>query len=168
MDCRCAVCRGAALDRDVVRHVNGPHQCIVLFVGSPGPTTWAYTIGLKHNFSAPELIVFSLPAKTAHGVIMTVVQAYRTGFRPDDGLETGAVGPTPLAFRAVHPTQLPAFMGRGLDFNGSFDAAQIVWPSKEGLFPWDEGTSAAYRRAQEQLWKPNFGVVGAEVGANVL
>jgi hypothetical protein len=59
-----------------------------------------------------------------------------------------------VVVRPVDSSWYPDFIGAAIDFyQGRPPAyAQIVWPDREGRFPWDDG--APFSSSQPQLWLP--------------
>jgi len=121
---------------------------------------YAFTVGLQHSFGHPELIIFGMRLETAHEVLHIVVEALRSGTpidltRPTDELLEGY----PCVFVPVPKQEYREHMGycrwyyRGDDFG----LQQIVWPNREGQFPWHPAASEAFRAHQPVLGAPSPG-----------
>ncbi|TQS42838.1 DUF4262 domain-containing protein [Cryptosporangium phraense] len=107
--------------------------------GDPQP--FAYTVGLT-AYGYPELVIAGLPVAVAHallnemaGRVVTRAEPFAAGDQITDLLDGYAVviveGP---ATDQLHPG---AAVGRyGPE---AVQLQQIVWPDRDGRFPWDEG-----------------------------
>jgi len=108
---------------------------------------FAFTIGLFQTHAHPELVVFGLPRKVAHGIFSTCVQRIEEGLR----LEAGQVRDDILNnYRATFldvPTRFyPEYFGSGIGFYDGLDfpVLQLVWPDKDNHFPWDPACDPAF------------------------
>jgi hypothetical protein len=147
------MCAGLNVKREIIRHVNGPSKCVIPYVKSEPP--WGYSVGLKHNFMAAEIIISGLPYELTITAINDLADRYKEGDRFADGDVVEKIVNVPITLRAVDPSQFPEYMGMALDFNGGqFEALQVVWPSRDGAWPWDDGASPPYTQVQTQLWLP--------------
>jgi hypothetical protein len=107
---------------------------------------FAYSIGLRESFRAPEIIITGLPAASAAVLINMLGDKLRDGARlPTDAplndlldggltcilkrIPPGAVGKLGLAYAYYR------------DWN--FEVIQCVWPDREGRFPWEAGCATA-------------------------
>jgi hypothetical protein len=124
----------------------------VLKVGA-GETTppFAYSIGLFEHFKHPEIIIFGLNLETMHTLINDAAKqiqhghAYASSQRYDDLLKQYE-----CEFRTVNPSRYDGFLNYGLWFYGGsqFPALQLVWPDREGRFPWELNFDERFRREQ--------------------
>ena len=74
-------------DRKVIRDVN-VHGWHVVNVPPESETPgWLFTIGLHHNFSHPELVIFGLDRDVAHSVLNNLGEGIRNGQRYEAGRE---------------------------------------------------------------------------------
>lgn len=112
---------------------------------------YAFTIGLFHTYKQPELIIFGLPCKVSHPILGVAADTAKSGRildleQPSDELLNGAS----CCFAKVPTSKYGENVGfccwyyRGNDF----PLYQIVWPSREGLFPWHPKASREFRQLQ--------------------
>jgi hypothetical protein len=127
--------------------------------GEGDTPNFAFSMGYYANFLQPEVIVFGFPPAIAQQFLnITAVrfagakQAYEMYTPYDDIAEGGKI-----AFIPVDRSHYPAYFGYAGWFYDSiradFPAIQLVWPDKQGLFPWDEGYDQAYFALQPVLDK---------------
>jgi len=113
-----------------VQSVIDEHGWMVQFVGCDPPL--AYTIGLTVR-GLPELVVSALPPDVAAQVLN---RAARLGFTAGDLVDIGFS----VQFRAVPVTTPRTHMGvAGRMYGNRFTALQLLWPSKTGVWPGEEG-----------------------------
>lgn len=145
-------------ERDLLANIAKSGWQSTRVVGDEGETVFAYTIGLFHSFGFPELIVFGMPAKTAHGIFDTAARAAASG------------NPIPLnvpcdkfsdsykcEFRRVPPYRYDEFVlsARWFYQHEDFPLYQVVWPSVEGYMPWHPKADLTFQESQ-----PIIGVTG--------
>ena len=132
---------------DVQRY--GLHIVNVLDEGDiPG---FAYTVGLHHTFRHPEILVYGLPQKSAHGILNDLADNLRAGKRyVAGGTYDDLVEGYSCTFRVVPAVHYPEHLGWAFWFNETIDfpTLQLVYPDKEGRWPWQEGVSEGFRRRQ--------------------
>ncbi|MEV0272295.1 DUF4262 domain-containing protein [Hamadaea sp. NPDC050747] len=127
------------------RGVHGDQQ-------TPG---WAYSIGLWHSLGSPEVSVFGLSSQTAMRIVNIVGDQIRDGhpLRPDQP-RTDVVDGFDLGVRPAHPSWYRDFFGAALDFyqQPPLPIVQLVWPDRDGRFPWDAGADQELHQQQPKLW----------------
>ena len=139
------------LREDVEKH--GWHVLNVLSKGGTSPG-WSYSVGLFHTFGHPEIVVVGLPPDTGHAIINDVGAAIRAGRRLEDGMvDAGFLEGYDSLFRQVPASRYESHFGRAIDFYGGtdFPVLQLVYPDREGRWPWEEGVAAGFREAQPVL-----------------
>ena len=106
---------------------------------------WSFTVGLPLTWGHPELVVFGLHADTAHAVLGSAVEAIREGRRYAPGADHDDVlEEHPVRFVPVRRHWYASFLGYAQWFHesdGGFDVLQLVWPDREGRWPWDPACS---------------------------
>lgn len=159
--CHCLLCRTPPVedtwderDRNIAAkirrfgwNVNG--------VSGGSTADWAYSIGIWHSLREPEVCVFGLPARTAMSVVNVVGGLIRDGERLHDGQRRDDVlDGYDVVIRMARPPWYRRFFGAGIDFyqRPPMPMAQVVWPDRAGLFPWDEGVDEWCRQSQPRLW----------------
>ena len=120
---------------------------------------FSYTTGFWLKFEAPELIVFSLRRDIAHDTFWHVYRELEAGKRFPIGepIETvftnGAV-----VFLKVSLHRYPDYLGWSRWFYGNdkFECVHLVFPDRNGHFPWARGTAEDFQRAQPDLTSGNW------------
>ena len=129
-------------------------------VGDHKHEPFTYTIGLFQSYGHPELLVYGLPRDIAHSVLAIAAEAAATGTpidldKPTDMLLEGY----PCVFVPVPLVQYAEHVGfaRWYYAGDSFPVQQVVWPSKDGLFPWHPHASLTLRAMQPVLGQRESG-----------
>jgi len=112
---------------------------------------FTYTIGLSETFAHPEIMIFGLDGKVAHGILSDCVEMIRKGaaFQPEVEYAGVIGGDYKVMFKVVRKDFLPEYFGAAVRFYGNrdFDGLVLFWPDKRGRFPWQEAVSSAQREA---------------------
>jgi len=145
--------RDQKLFDDIDRY--GWHCLHVLEEGEQKP--FSFTIGLHATLGHPEVLVYGLPRQTAHAILAIVADAAKAGkpidaSRPTDDLLDGyACVLVPIA-----PDQYEEHLGTAIWYyeHQPFPALQIVWPNRDGIYPWHEDASASFKDAQPVIGLP--------------
>lgn len=124
-----------------------------------GDPPFLYTIGLMQSWNHPELILFGLEAKIAHGILANMVHFIRSGASYETpGSYSGILeGDLPLGLRRVDPTQHPLYLGFAMSYMtfidrmGELEAMQVFLPDNAGKFPYDAGCDLEVYRSQPRL-----------------
>ena len=135
---------------DIATH--GWH-CVHISADDVGPG-YSFTIGASHSFGQPEFLILGLPSATAHQILDVALDAVRSGAIADFTATTGALlKDHQCAFVRVPPEQYRDYVGYARWYYQGDDFAlyQIVWPSRDGLFPWQAQASAQYVDSQPLL-----------------
>ena len=135
---------------DVERY--GLHIVHVLEDGDLPP--FAYTVGLCHTFSHPEILVYGLPKTTAHNLLNHLADQLRKGKEFAAGeIYDDLIGNYRVTFRKVPQSQYRDHLGWAAWFNErpDFPALQLIYPDREGQWPWDKGASEGFRHQQVVL-----------------
>jgi hypothetical protein len=120
-------------------HPEGPH------VG------YAFTVGLFHSYGHPELIIFGLPGKVAHQILAIAADAAKAGAPIDLSRPTDALLNDYVCFFGEVPTsEYHEHVGycRWYYQGNDFPLYQVVWPSRAGIYPWEEEATPEFRAAQ--------------------
>jgi hypothetical protein len=153
----CGVCADGplAFDALTLEHIR-EHGCSVIGVAEcfgTGTPALSYSVGLGQTAHAPEVCLTGLPPSVAHPLI----NRYRR--RVLDG-ERFLPGPAYADFLEgydvyllpVKPSELHWLGQAGWFHHGwQFAAVQMIYPSREGLWPWDRHYPASMRRVQRLL-----------------
>jgi len=135
-----------ALD-DVQRY--GLHIVNVLEEGTL--PSFAYTVGLFHTFQHPEVLVYGLPQDRAHRILNDLADNLRAGRRyVAGGVYEDLLERYSCTFRLIPPSHYREHLGWASWFNETpdFPALQLIYPDKEGRWPWQDGASDGFRHHQ--------------------
>jgi hypothetical protein len=120
-----------------------------------GQPPWAFTIGLFHTWNHPELIIFGLRGNVAHEILAIVARGLKEGRRIDLSLPTDdLLNNGSCLFVEVPQSQYREHVGYARWYYQwkAFPLFQVVWPSREGHFPWNPKAAESFR-----LWQPVLG-----------
>lgn len=115
---------------------------------------FSFSIGLWHSFGQSEVIVFGLPPEVAHELINAVADEAEDGHQFADGTRhDGLLEHYPVSFCAVPKSCYRDYLGTAIwAYEGDdFPAVQLVWPDKQGRWPWQEGVREGFRSGQPVL-----------------
>ena len=115
---------------------------------------FAFSIGLWENYEQPEVVVFGLPPEVAIELINGVADDVDDGKRFAHGQQAeGLLQHYPVRFLAVPRERYAEFLGTASwAYEGDdFPAVQLVWPDKQGRWPWDPGVRDGFREMQPVL-----------------
>ncbi|HEX5054222.1 MAG TPA: DUF4262 domain-containing protein [Planctomycetota bacterium] len=115
---------------------------------------FSFTVGLWHNFEQPEVIVFGLPDEVAHDLLNAVADEADEGRRfLADSRHEGLLENYSVRFLAVPRSAYADHFGAASwAYEGEeFPAVQLVWPDKQGRWPWDAEAREAFRCGQPVL-----------------
>ncbi|GIG03198.1 hypothetical protein Cci01nite_82910 [Catellatospora citrea] len=121
-----------------------------------GGTDFAYTVGLWHTFRRPEAVMFGLDGKgMRHWLNDYVNHGREQGWPEENEPVQGVVEDFPTQLRPVHGSWHDALFGTAYRFyRGPVPFQQLVWPDRNGLWPWEEGATASSRNRQAFSWLP--------------
>ncbi|SRR6266568_19664 len=155
--CHCVLCRAPGeLDRRTQTTVEQLEehgwQVVMIPGGHEGPG-WAYTIGLWHKHRIPELAMFGLDIRTMHLLLNDLAQHAIEGQGVEADEERSDVANVPVVLKAVDYRWYKAFFGTAIGFyqRPPFPFLQVVWPSRDGIFPWQPGGEELLSH-QPRLW----------------
>jgi len=131
------------------------YGCHVIHVleDEEGPP-FAYSVGVQKTSGAAEVIVIGLKRPIAHFMVNEYNTRVRTGerFNPGERYD-GFLDGFQVQFGSVAPEHSREFLGwNGWLYGGkNFEVLQIVYPTIEGLWPWDPIASEWFRQRQPVL-----------------
>jgi hypothetical protein len=143
-----------ASERKVLADVEeyGWHCLNIHAEGDSAP--WTFTIGLYKTWKFPELIIVGLKQDVAHAVLNNVAVDLKKGIKPDLASPTGDLLENYMCcYIEVPKSQYREHVGTARWYYGGndFPLFQIVWPSKDGHFPWHPDASESFRKWQSLL-----------------
>ena len=118
------------------------------------PLSFSYTTGLWRTLEAPEILLCSLPEKTAHNVLWDVFRYFKSGQRPQTGIPvSGIFGNADAVFLPVARKHYRTYMRTTRWFYGheDFPCLQLFWPDTQGRFPWEAGFETKLEKDQPDL-----------------
>ena len=137
----------------------GWHCVNILAEGHEGP--YSFTIGLFHAYQYPELLIYGLKSEVAHKVLSNAVEDLPQGRRLDLNAPTDEllVGYS-RCFVEVPASKYFEHVGwaRWYYRGNGFSLYQIVWPSRDGYFPWHPKASQEFKQCQPVLGHAPVGI----------
>jgi Domain of unknown function (DUF4262) len=154
--CPCLICKADPAGRhdDLVETVR-KHGWSPLWIA--GEIGFAYTVGVWHTFGQPEIVMFGLEGPGMQLWLNTCVEVGRDqGWPPDDTPFEGVLENFPTQLRPVHPSWHEALFGAAHRFyqGTRVPVRQLVWPDRNGRWPWDEQATLSSRTRQALSWLP--------------
>ncbi|MGI5254547.1 DUF4262 domain-containing protein [Actinacidiphila glaucinigra] len=143
--CHCAVCQDdngvdphTLATVDVIHH-HGWHVMMIP-ADNQGPG-WAYTIGLWHRHRMPELAMFGLDIRLMQTILNDLGRRAVEGHPLEEDKERDDVAGVPVVLKPVDYRWYRAFFGAAIGFyrKPPFPFLQIVWPNRDGAYPWQPG-----------------------------
>ena len=129
---------------------------LVLIPPDHGAAGWAHTIGLEERFGHPELLVFGNDLAVLAPLLNALGERVRGGLKFAAGDELGGVlQGLPVAFRAIAPKWIQAFLGNAAWHykRERVAALQCFWPDPNGCFPWQPEVDLELRDDQPLLFE---------------
>jgi hypothetical protein len=111
-------------------------------------------MGLYENFHHPEIVRFGLELEVMHRLINDAGSRIREGQKYEEGQRyNDLLQSPPCAFRRVNPNRYDGRLNYAIWYyeGSNFPVLQLVWPDKEGLFPWDGGFDERITNNQPSL-----------------
>ncbi|MGW8327498.1 DUF4262 domain-containing protein [Streptomyces sp. NPDC055897] len=162
--CRCVLCHDYGdrdeadrMDLTIIENVQRDGWHVVMVPEDEIGPGFAYTIGLAHTHSAPELAMFGLDIRVMHRILNRLGEKSAAGAVLADGQRhTEVVGSQQVAVRQVDLRWYRTFFGQAIGFyrRPPFPVLQVAWPDADDRFHWDEQAVVGHRGSQPQLWLP--------------
>ena len=154
--CPCLICQGDPSGRqdDLVETVR-KHGWTPLWVARE--IGFAHTVGVYHSFGQPEIAMFGLEGPGMQHWLNAAVEHGRDHGWPEDGaLVPGILEGFPTQLRSVHASWQPALFGAAHRFyrGTPVPVRQLVWPDRNGHWPWEPEATLSSRTRQAQAWLP--------------
>lgn len=148
----------AAAEKGIISDVEKHGFSIALFNGDGYSPSFGYTIGLFKTYGYPELICFGLSHDLMHSIFWTGKELFDKQREPDLAIgHSDFLEGYEVRFLSVDKARYGDYFGYGHWFYSGWDfpALQIVWPDKEGLFPWNEDFNPDWKFKQPLLDRDN-------------
>ena len=140
------------------RHIAQFGWSVVHIAAEVSSPAFAYTLGLWETLAHPELIVIGFRRDTAHTVLNDCGGRIRQGEKLRAGMvDQEVLRGYPVVYVDMRPEHAPTWTGAALRHyraKGIPHFLQIVWPDRDGRFPWDRGAPEDFRKAQPVLGTP--------------
>lgn len=113
----------------------------------------SFTVGLWHSFEQPEVIVFGLAPAVAQELLDAVADEASEGRTLLADSKHDGLMNYPVRFFAVPAATAARYFGVAVwAYEGAeFPCVQLVWPDKQGRWPWDAGVREGFAEAQPVL-----------------
>jgi hypothetical protein len=161
-NCQCVAChdygdrdQADQWDLDTLEHVRDPGWGVTMIPADANGPGWAYTVGLWHSYGMPELSMFSLNIETMAACLNLLGDKAKAGKQLAAGQQHGdIVKEHQVELRSVGLPWYRAFFGGAIAFyrRTPFPFLQVVWPTADGLFPWELSAEPPEVPAQPWLW----------------
>ena len=144
------------IERDVLTHVQKFGWSCINVPAESGQPTWTFSIGFYETWHFPELVVIGLTLEVAHSTLTFVARQLAEGRRIDLASPNDELFNDPCCFIEVPKQHYGDYVGTAVWFYnwGDFPLYQIVWPSRDGYFPWNELASDYLKQMQPVLGGP--------------
>ena len=122
---------------------------------------FTYSTGFWVSRGRPELLVFSLPQETAHAVLWDFYRAKNEPALPVGEPLFGFVETHPLMLMPVakkHYCEYP-LSARWFYGGEDFPLLQLVWPDRQGRFPWEANADPKFADDQPDLSDAGWGSI---------
>ena len=116
----------------------------------------AFTIGLWQSYGQPELVMFGLDPPDMQTWLNACVMVLRARPVADDQPFDGVLDGFSVLLRTVHPSWHEPLFETMCAYYGRTDVPvrQVVWPDRDGRWPWEEGATESSRDRQPRAWLP--------------
>ncbi|HXU87235.1 MAG TPA: DUF4262 domain-containing protein [Methylomirabilota bacterium] len=131
------------------------YGCHVIHVleDEEGPP-FSYSVGVQKTSGAPEVMVIGLKQPIAHFVVNEYNTRVRAGerFLPGSRYD-GFLEGFRVQFEVVAAEHFDEYLGwdKWLYGGKNFEALQIIYPTTDGIWPWESGASDWFRQRQPIL-----------------
>lgn len=102
---------------------------------------FSYSIGLFERFKQPEIIIVGLKKDLRHTLINNICNDYKEGkYLEINKYNSDILDNFECLVVEVEKKYFDKYLGQALRYyqNESFKALQVIYPTIQGLFPWDE------------------------------
>lgn len=125
-----------------------------VFGDEAGPG-FSYTTGFWLNTGQPEIVIFGLKSEIAHDVCWDLFRSAKAGNALRiGGLSNDVFGNLPAYAFSVGERHYKDHLGWSMWFYSAanpFPCLQIVWPDRNGRFPWEHGFDSEFEGLQTDL-----------------
>jgi hypothetical protein len=155
--CPCYLCADRDPGRDVgiVTTVREHGWCALRIVG--GGPEYVYTLGMWHTYRRPEIVMFGLNGEDMQSWVNACVRLFAdTGWPADEEPFTGVIDGHSTQLRTVDESWRDPLFGSAHRFYRLWPVPvrQLVWPDRDGRWPWDPEATQTCRTRQASAWLP--------------
>jgi len=140
-------------ERDFIRNIREHGWFRTSVFGDGQNPSFSYTTGFWLTLGFPEIVVFALKPETAHAVLWDIWNDIRQDRTPAIGEPADLFGNHKGYLLPVRQAEYSNHLGWNRWFYGGddFPCVQMVWPDREGQFPWDSEFDAGFQDDQPDL-----------------
>lgn len=141
----------APAERQLLDDIDEYGLHIVHVPGEGDEPGYSFTIGLWHSFQQPDVIVFGLDDEVAHELLNALADEADDGKRfLADSKHDGLLVDYPVRFVQLPRDRYPTLLGSAMwAYEGDdFTCVQLVWPDKQGRWPWEPGVRDGFAKSQ--------------------
>ena len=112
---------------------------------------FSYSIGLWHTHSHPEVIIFGLERELCGQILNGISKDVKAGKSFEAGLSSmDCLQDFRSYFETFPKEQYRDHLGWATWFYGGddFPAVQMLWPTKSGVYPWEDRASQEFKKIQ--------------------
>ncbi len=118
--------------------------------------SFTYSVGFFHTFNHPEVIMFGLKSQTAFSIMASIAGEIKTGKTYCDGyVDNEQLANATMIFKSFDVNAHGGLLGYNCWLYQKepnlFPAIQMVWPDKQGIFPWEPGFDRIFYTRQPVL-----------------
>jgi hypothetical protein len=152
-DCRCIVYSKGELGAfvETLKVITTVGHAVVPIIDSKPQIV--YTIGLWHTYRHPELVVFAIPPRQAQIILNMFAEIIKAHGRLKTDQPYADIASMPTMFRDASPAKVRPYIGGCTNFyTVQVPFMQLVWPDRQGRFPWHPLYDRHFDRLQPRLW----------------
>lgn len=155
----CEVCSGGmeAFQAKVERDMRDYGISVIGVARSSDSPTFTYSVGF-FQIDSPEVIIFGLDPRIATTLLNDLYSKVVEGkIKPRDWLVDTTLANLPVTFRRADPDVIDEWMTAAFAWSRKKtrrdpECLVMVWPDREGKFPWDPGFDTKFEGVQPQVW----------------
>nr|WP_202819684.1 DUF4262 domain-containing protein [Thaumasiovibrio occultus] len=144
-------------DIQLLKHIEDHGWYNVHIAEGDNKPAFAFSIGHFHKANHPEIIVIGLPAEVAHQLLNIAVVKIVGGQEKIEPFKkyTDFLEGLSVAFVPVDLEHYGEYLGYANWYYGSlnmpFPTLQMVWPDRQGKYPWEDGYDTRFLSIQPIL-----------------
>ena len=143
-------------DRKLLSDVETVGWHVVKIMGDESGPAYCFSVGLYYTFGHPEILIMGLSHPVAHEFINLAATQIASGkvFQASERTDDLAEG-FPCTFIPVPVAHYEEYLGYAIWFyrkvKQPFPTLQLVWPDKQGRFPWERDYDKKFDKMQRLL-----------------